>query len=220
MKLFKSAVICACGLAAWAAIASAQRGGMGMRPPMPMGIFTPTVGAGAVYDETSQDGTKNTIEYDLIGKESVGGHEGFWLEFVTNQRMGQMVMKMLIVPGSDQPATHMIMQMGKNPPMEMSQMMQQGSGAKPNYDVRNGSQDLGKESVTTPAGTFACEHYRSSTGGDTWVSSQVPPFGMVKSVNNGTTLVVTKVVSDAKDKIVGTPVPFNPQLMMQGMQNQ
>jgi hypothetical protein len=160
MKLFKSAVICACGLAAWAAIASAQRGGMGMRPPMPMGIFTPTVGAGAVYDETSQDGTKNTIEYDLIGKESVGGHDGFWLEFVTNQRMGQMVMKMLIVPGSDQPATHMIMQMGKNPPMEMSQMMQQGSGAKPNYDVRNGSQDLGKESVTTPAGTFACEHFQ------------------------------------------------------------
>jgi hypothetical protein len=26
--------------------------------------------------------------------------------------------------------------------------------------------------------------------------------------------------SAMKDKIVGTPVPFNPQLMMQGMQNQ
>ncbi len=219
MKLFRSAVICACGVVGLAAIASAQMG-MGMRPPMPMGIFTPTVGAGAIYDETAQDGTKTSIEYDLVGKESVGGHDGFWLEFVMNQKMGPMVMKMLIVPGSDQPTAHLIMQMGKNPPMDMTQMAQRGNSAKPNYDVRNGSQDLGKESVTTPAGTFACEHYRSSTGGDSWVSSQVPPFGMVKSVNNGTTLVVTKVVSDAKDRIVGTPVPFNPQLMMQGMQNQ
>jgi len=220
MKRFKSAMICACCIAAAAAVASAQRGGMGMRPPMPMGIFTPTVGAGAVYDETNQDGSKNTIEYDLIAKDSAGGRDAYWLEFVTNQKMGQMVMKMEIVPGSDQPALHMIMQMGSNPPMEMSQMMQRGNSAKPNYDVRNGSQDLGKESVTTPAGTFACEHYRSSDGGDTWVSNQVPPFGMVKSVNNGTTLVVSKIVSNAKDKITGTPVPFNPQLMMQGMQNQ
>jgi hypothetical protein len=219
MKRFKSAMICACALAAFAATASAQRGGMGMRPPMPMGIFTnPAVGGGAVYDETAQDGTKTTIEYDVVGKESVNGREGFWLEFVSQQKMGQMILKMLIVPGSDQPSPHMIMQMGSNPPMEMSGMMQQGNAAKPNYDVRNGSQDLGKESVTTPAGTFACEHYRSSTGGDIWVSSQVPAFGMVKSVNNGTTLVVTKVVTDAKDKIVGTPVPFNP-MAMQGMQN-
>jgi hypothetical protein len=42
---------------------------------------------------------------------------------------------------------------------------------------------------------------------------------MVKSVNNGATLVLTKVVSDARDKITGTPVPFNP-MMMQGMQSQ
>ena len=48
----------------------------------------------------------------------------------------------------------------------------------------------------------------------------MPPFGMVKSVSNGTTMVLTKVVSDAKDRITGTPVPFNPQMMTQGMQNQ
>jgi len=208
--------VCACGLTLLAAGASAQ---MGMRPQMPMGIFTPTIGAGGVYDETAQDGTKTSIEYDLVGKESVNGRDGYWLEFTTNQKMGQMVMKMLIVPGSDQPTAHLIMQMGKNPPMDMTQMAQRGNSAKPNYDVRNGGQDLGKESVTVPAGTFSCEHYRSASGGDTWVSSQVPPFGMVKTVNNGTTLVLTKVVSDAKDKITGAPVPFNP-MMMQGMQNQ
>jgi hypothetical protein len=214
--LSRFAVVCACGLAV---LAPGARGQMGMRPQMPMGIFTPTIGAGGVYDETAQDGTKTSIEYDLIGKESVNGRDGYWLEFTTNQRMGQMVMKMLIVPGSDQPTTHLIMQMGKNPPMDMTQMAQRGNSAKPNYDVRNGGQDLGKESVTVPAGTFSCEHYRTASGGDTWVSNQIPPFGMVKSVTNGTTLVLTKVVSDAKDKITGTPVPFNP-MMMQGMQSQ
>ncbi|MGB9068649.1 MAG: hypothetical protein WCC21_08760 [Candidatus Acidiferrales bacterium] len=210
------AAVCACGLTILASGAIAQ---MGMRPQMPMGIFTPTIGAGGVYDETAQDGRKTSIEYDLVGKESVNGRDGYWLEFTTNQRMGQMVMKMLVVPGSDQPTAHLIMQMGKNPPMDITQMAQRGNSAKPNYDVRNGGQDLGKESVTVPAGTFNCEHYRSASGGDTWVSSQVPPFGMVKSVSNGTTLVLTKVVSEAKDKITGTPVPFNP-MMMQGMQNQ
>jgi hypothetical protein len=216
--LSRFAAVCACGLTMLAAGASAQMG-MGMRPQMPTGIFTPTIGAGGVYDETAQDGTKTSVEYDLVSKESVNGREGYWLEFTTNQKMGQMVMKMLIVPGSDQQAAHLIMQMGKNPPMDMTQMAQRGNSAKPNYDVRNGGQDLGEESVTVPAGTFSCEHYRSASGGDTWVSGQVPPFGMVKSVNNGTTLVLTKVVSDARDKITGTPVPFNP-MMMQGMQSQ
>ena len=28
-------------------------------------------------------------------------------------------------------------------------------------------------------------------------------------------MVLTKVVTDAKDKIVGTPQPFNPSMMMQ-----
>jgi hypothetical protein len=205
----------ACALTMLAAGASAQTG---MRPQMPMGIFTPTIGAGGVYDETAQDGTKTSIEYDLVGKESVNGRDGYWLEFTTNQKMGQMVMKMLVVPGSDQPTAHLIMQMGKNPPMDMTQMAQRSNSATPNYDVRNGGQDLGKESVTVPAGTFSCEHYRSASGGETWVSNQVPPFGMVKSVTNGTTMVLTKVVSDAKDKITGTPVPFNP-MMMQGMQS-
>lgn len=31
------------------------------------------------------------------------------------------------------------------------------------------------------------------------------------------TMVLTKVVTDAKDRITGTPVPFNPMGMMGGM---
>ncbi len=221
MKTLKFAAVCAFGLAILAATASAQMGmGMGMRPSMPSGIFTPTVGAGAQYESTAADGTKTTVEFALVGKETVNGKDGYWLEWTTPGKMGDMIMKTLIVPGATDAAPRVIMQMGKGQPMEMPAQNRMGMSVKPNFDVRTGAQDLGKESVTVPAGTFSCEHYRSKDGGDTWVSSQVPPFGMVKSSNNGSTMVLTKLITGAKDKITGTPVPFNPQMMMQGMQNQ
>jgi len=218
MKIVRFAAVCAFCIAV-ASVASAQMG-MGMRPSMPSGIFTPTVGAGAQYESTTADGNKTTIEFTIVGKETVNGKDGYWMEWTTNSGgMGAMVMKTLVVPGATDATQRVIMQMGKNPPMEMPSQSR-GMSVKPNFDVRSSAQDLGKESVTVPAGTFSCEHYRSKDGGDTWVSSQVPPFGMVKSSNNGSTMVLTKVITGAKDKITGTPVPFNPQMMMQGMQNQ
>jgi len=94
-----------------------------------------------------------------------------------------------------------------------------GSQPAPKMDIRGESEDVGKESVTTPAGTFACEHYRSKdSGSDTWVSTQVAPFGVVKTQGKNSSMVLTKQITDARDKIVGTPVPFNPQMMMQQMQ--
>jgi hypothetical protein len=46
------------------------------------------------------------------------------------------------------------------------------------------------------------------------VSEKVSPFGVVKSQGKDTTMVLTKVVTDATDKITGTPQPFNPMMMM------
>jgi hypothetical protein len=218
-QLSKFAVVCACGLTMLAAGACAQMG-MGMRPSMPSGVFTPTVGAGAAYEVTSSDGKTQPIEFAIVGKESVNGKDGYWMEWTTSTgRTGPMIMKTLIVPGATDAPTRMIMQMGSGQPMEMPTQGRMGAQAKPNTDIREGGQDVGKESVTVPAGTFSCEHYRSKDGGDVWISSQVPLFGMVKSVNNGSTMVLTKAITGAKDKITGTPVPFNPQMMMQGTQN-
>jgi len=43
---------------------------------------------------------------------------------------------------------------------------------------------------------------------------------MVKSVEPSSTLVLVKVISDAKDHITGPVQPFNPQAFGQLMQNQ
>jgi hypothetical protein len=218
MKSLRVAAACLFCLAVFTTTANAQMG-MGMRPSMPMGIFTPTVGSGAQYESTAEDGSKTTIEFAVVGKDTASGKDAYWLEWsTTSGKMGEMVMKMLIAPDSGSGApTHMIMQMGGRNPMEMpAQMGRMGNQPAPKLDIRSSSTDLGKESVTTPAGTFQCEHYRANDGsGDTWVSGQVPPFGMVKSQTKSSSMVLTKVITDARTKIVGTPVPFNPQMMMQ-----
>jgi len=218
MKNVKIAVACAFCLTILAASASAQMG-MGMRPSMPAGVFTPTVGSGAQYEMTAADGAKTTLEYAVVGKDTVNGKDAYWLEWTTTSgRMGEMVMKILMSPDSSSGVTpRMIMQMAGRPPMEMpSQMGRAGSQPAPKTDIRGESEDVGKESVTTLAGTFACEHYRSKDGSaDTWVSTQVAPFGVVKSQSKNSSMVLTKQITGARDKIVGTPVPFNPQMMMQ-----
>src|SRR5271154_2150538 len=221
MRNLKIAAACVFCLTILAASASAQ---MGMRPSMPEGIFSGTVGSGAQYEMTTADGTKSTIEYAVVGKDSVEGKDAYWLEWtMTSARMGEMVMKMLLAPQSSSAVTsRMIIQMAGRPPMEMpAQMTRSGGQPAPKMDIRGESEDVGKESVTTPAGTFACEHYRSKDGSsDAWVSTQVAPFGVVKSQSKTTSMVLIKQVTGARDKIVGTPVPFNPQMMMQQQANQ
>jgi hypothetical protein len=217
MKNPRLAVACVFSLTILAASASAQMG-MSMRPSMPQGVFNPTVGSGAQYEMTSTEGAKSTIEFTVVGKESVNGKDAYWLEWtMSSGRMGEMVMKVLMTPDSSNGVTtRMIMQMAGRPPMEMPSQMTRPGGAQasPKMDIRGESEDVGKESVTTPAGTFACEHYRAKDGSsDTWISGQVAPFGVVKSQGKSS-MTLTKLITGAHDKIVGTPVPFNPQLMM------
>jgi hypothetical protein len=203
-----------CCLLSIAASGSAQMG-MGMRGgPTPHGFFNPIIGAGSDYEITSSDGRKTNMEFAIVGKESVAGKDGYWMEFTSQG----MIMKSLTVVGDQGVTTRMIMQIPGRPPMEMPAEMlhMYGPGApqSPTTDIRSTSEDVGSEPVTVPAGTFDCEHYRAKDGsGDTWISRKVSPFGVVKHQGKDSTMVLTKVLTDAKDKIVGTPVPFNPMMM-------
>ena len=47
------------------------------------------------------------------------------------------------------------------------------------------------------------------------------PWGLVKSQDKDSTMVLTKVITDAKDHITGTPKKFDPmQMMRDGQQGQ
>src|SRR5271155_2877230 len=199
-----------------AGAASAQ---MGMRGPTQLrGVWNPVVGAGGVYEMQSSNGVKSVIEFDVVGKDSVGGKDAAWMEMtMSNPRMGgDMVTKYLVtVDGSQMQTSKMIMQMPGRPPMEIPDSMTQARKPAQYTDLHSSADDVGSESVTTPAGTFTCEHYRMKDGsGDAWVSDKVTPFGLVKYQGKTDSMVLTKLVTDAKDKIVGTPVPFDPMKMM------
>jgi len=167
---------------------------------------------------TSDKGTKMVMEIAIVGKESVAGKDGYWFEMtMSNSPMGQMVMKSLtVVDGTDTVVSRMIMQMGTRPPMEMPTQMNKSSAQKQPADIRERAEDVGSETVTTPAGTFTAERYKMKDGtGDAWVAPKAGPYGLVKFQGKDSTMVLTKVLTDAKDKITGTPQPFNPMLFQQ-----
>jgi hypothetical protein len=196
--------------------ASAQMG-MHVAPAM-RGIFNPIVGSGGEYEMTADKGTKMVMEIAIVGKESVAGKDGYWFEMtMSNLPTGQMVMKSLtVVDGTDTVVSRVIMQMGTRPPMEMPTQMNKSSAQKQPADIRDRAEDVGSETVTTPAGTFTAEHYKMKDGtGDAWVAPKAGPYGLVKFQGKDSTMVLTKVITDAKDRITGTPQPFNPMMFQQ-----
>ena len=187
-------------------------GGMGRLMPRMLGAFKPVVGSGAQYQMTAQNRTMS-FAYVIVGQEDVEGSAGYWMEIRSeNPGMpGEMVMKQLIVTGGDKPQIkRMIMQMPGRPPMEMPMGMLgmgqrgQGSGAG---DTSPGEK-VGSETITVPAGTFECEHYRKVEPHgtmDVWISSKVSPYGTVKMSSGEMTMVLEKVLSNETSHIKGEP---------------
>jgi len=194
---------------------------MGTRSGAPSihGVWNPVVGQGGVYEFSTKDGSKQTMEMAIVGKETVEGKDAYWYEITMNspEAGGQMVMKHLFVAGGgDLHTTRMIMQFPGKPPMEMSSQMLQYQHSKQSTDIKTEATDAGSETITVPAGTFSCEHYRMNDGtGDAWVAKNVTPYGLVKYTGKDTSMVLVKVITDAKDKITGKPIPFNPEAFAQ-----
>jgi hypothetical protein len=197
---------------------SAQMGMDMFRRPSFTKIFHPVVGQGAEYQTTSKSGrdTKaRTMQMGIVGKESVEGKDGYWMQTVIEIQNGQtMVGKTLLTPNDFQ-IYRTIVQMAGQPAMEMPTNMSAANREK----ITDSMQDwhsLGTESVTVPAGTFSCEHWKNDkTGGEVWTSDKVSPFGMVKEEGKDQSMVLTKVLSDYPDRITGPVQKFDPQMFMQ-----
>lgn len=205
---------------AWVGAAQAQFGMM--KTPEVRGVFNPVVGEGASYQMV--DNNKETKQFDIaiVDKDSSGG---FWTEYsIQDAKEGTMYAKQLITrQGSDAFVERFIVQAPGQPPMEMTSMMKrmQGQAAKPQkLDFRAEAQNLGTESVTTPAGTFSCQHWRTTKdNADVWISDKVKPWGLVKYSEKNSTLTVTKLITNAKTHITGTPMSME-DMMRQKMGKQ
>jgi hypothetical protein len=212
-RVTKAAVVCCLGVLAMAGAARAQMGmGMARNIPAMGGVFNPTVGVGADYDMTTAKGEQMKMSFAVVGKDSIDGKPGYWMEigFSGGKVPGTMYMKSLsVVDSSGQMATQrMIMQMNGQAYQMPDQMVKMNSRTT-QTNIASDGQDLGSESVTVPAGTFMAEHWRSKDGDDYWTTKDAGPWGLVKMKSkDGTTMVLTKTYTDAKDQITGTPQPF------------
>lgn len=200
---------------AWA---QGMRGGMGQRPPSMPGVFKPVVGSGAQYEMDSKS-HKTDIAWAVVGHEDVNGSPGYWMEIRMDspEAGGEMVMKQLMVLSTSQPEIkRMIMQSPGHPPMEMpmgwmsGMMASRAKGGQASSGEKGGSpgQMVGTESVTVPAGTFECEHFRKQEDKGTidyWVSTQVSPYGVVKMTGPDMSMMLKKVLSGETSHITGEP---------------
>jgi hypothetical protein len=208
------AATCIC----FTASAQAQMGMNFFKKPNIADIFRPVVGNGATYDTQksgSGDAAKPT-EMSVIGKESVEGKDGYWLEFSqVDAKSGKMVYAKMLVTRDDFQFHRMVFQAPGQPAMEMP--------FNPNDTARKRQMEdldkwhlVGSESVTVPAGTFSTQHWKKDEGaGDVWVADNVSPFGMVKYASASETMTLTKVFTGAKDHITGPVQKFDLQQMMQ-----
>ncbi|HXH68589.1 MAG TPA: hypothetical protein VNI81_15400 [Candidatus Limnocylindrales bacterium] len=207
------------------ALAASQpaRAQMGMdifKRPAITKVFHPVVGKGAVYLDTTKDGKSRNSEISIVGQESFEGKEGFWMQFVAADADGKsMVGKSLITPDDFQ-FHRMIVQMAGQPAMEMP--MKMNASRKERLEEKfEDWHSVGTESVTVPAGTFSCEHWRNDkSNSDVWTSEKISPFGLVKEVRPNSTMVLTKILDNAPDRITGPVKQFDMQQMMQEMQQQ
>lgn len=195
-----------------AAAVNAQMPGM-MGPPSVRGVWSPIVGSGGVYElETKREG-KQQIELAITGTETVNGKTGHWMETAMQVRgQGQMVMRsLMILDGKDTRVAKMVVQQaGQEPmefPMETMHMMNRGGENRQvqKADIREGATKVGTETITVPAGTFTCDHYRTSDGADVWISEKASPYGLVKMTSADANMTLMKVLADATTKIRGIP---------------
>jgi hypothetical protein len=222
MKIESALVLTAAMAMGLAQLSAAQM--MGMRPPSIAGVFNPVVGSGATYDIVTKNGTKMTMDIAVVDKES----GGYWIEMTMQmpdasngrtQMNGPSYFKELVVrQGDDLVVQHVIVQMPGHPPMDVSSMPHAMQSQESKADVRANAQNLGTESVTTSAGTFSCQHWRDTKDGrDYWISDKVSPWQLVKMTGaNNDSVVVAKLITDAKTHITGTPMSMQ-EMMQQRM---
>jgi hypothetical protein len=181
------------------------------QPPRMRGEFKPVVGAGAQYEMSGKNGKANWA-FAVVGKESVQGQEGYWLEMrMEGGNEGAVIMKQLLVTQGGKPEIkRMIMQSPGQAPMEMPMMMMgmMKGKEKGSSEGEGMGEKVGTEPVIVPAGTFLCDHYRTTSKAgtaDLWVSAKVAPYGMVKMASADMSMVLVKVLANETSHIKGEP---------------
>lgn len=164
------------------------------------------------------EGGPMTMYSAIVGTEDVEGKEYYWHESKMVAKQGTMIMQMLVpgYPFDVDQIQRSVMKMGDQPAMEvpdrmLGMMRNQGLGEDPVKDAVEKCEELrevGRESVTVPAGTFQTLHLKydeDNVSVDMWVTPDVP-FGIVKgTLPDGQEIVLVDHGTGAESSITETP---------------
>jgi hypothetical protein len=203
----------------------AQMGMEMFHQPAIVKVFHPVVGKGAEYQTTSTSGgSTRTEELSLIGKDTVDGKDAYWLQMVNIDAKGDTKGGKGLVTIDDFQFHRMIIEVPGQGLMEVPANMMMSARNRQNVqDTMSAWQSVGSETITVPAGTFSCEHWKNDKDhGELWTSDKVVPFGMVKeiSANSHTVMVLVKTLDNVQDRFSGPAKQFDMQQMMMQMQQQ
>jgi hypothetical protein len=165
----------------------------------------------------------------FVGKEERNGRDLYRMQMVSTMEGKRHIVQMLtpwdmsvMAEGQDFDS-EVVMKVGDQPAMIMPIKADQRTGM---YDLRKECAKIkyaGEETVAVPAGSFKAQHY-SGPDGDTWVSTEVPGWRMVKmTTRDGDTMVLTAMGTGAKNEITEKPVDMkammgNPEAMKRMME--
>jgi hypothetical protein len=225
-RTMKRTLVVLLAAAGYLCLSGSVVGQMGMNlfsKPNIADIFKPVVGSGAVYEmqPTDQKRAPSLIEMTIVGKELTPTGEGYWMEVGhTASKDGGALMYSKMLVTKDFQFTKIVFQQPGQPAMEMP--------VNPNDMGKNHMKEemakwhqVGSETITVPAGTFSCMHWKKDDGAeDVWTSDKVTPMAMVKEVGKNDTMVLTKIITGATDHITGPVTKFDPQAFAQQMQQQ
>lgn len=222
MKRMQVVVLAAAGCLCVTCGASAQLGMNIFKKPNIADIFKPVVGSGGLYETQRTDPQRppTQMEMTIVGKETVDGQQGYWMEMgLPAGKSGQLMYSKMLMTNDFQ-FKKMVFQQPGQPAMEMPVNPTDQARSHMTEDLEKWHQ-VGTETITVPAGTFSCVHWKKDGGvGDAWVSDKVTPMGLVKSVSSGETMVLLKVITGATDHITGPVTKFDPQALQRQMMQQ
>jgi hypothetical protein len=192
--------------------ATAQMGGMKFfSKPNIADIFKPVVGQGAVYQQTSEGKEGHEMEMTIVGKEMTSSGEGYWMEMVMGGGQGGQKTYGKVLMTKDFQFTKVIFQIPGQGAMEMPMNPNDKDRAQMKDELTKWTQ-VGTETITVPAGTFSCAHWKKDDGTDeVWTSDKVSPLAMVKQVGKTHSMVLVRQITGAQDHITGPVTPFDPK---------
>lgn len=180
----------------------------------------PDVGSYAEYKLTYPgEKAENIVKMSIVGKEkTIKGEELFWYEYQTeNPKTGDVdIVKMLISgnPQKEGNIKRMVLKHNKDKAMELPAGMMQMINAPMDKEKKESSkkeeiENLGKETLDTPAGKLECTHLQYISEkkeiSEIWQSVEIPFFGLVKSASKEMNMEIQKFGKDATSAIAEEP---------------